>query len=304
MSRICVGTVSRSQILGQAYDDWMLLAAAADARIQAKLPLRFVRFPRGFADARARFYANFRDRVAGERHAPRPHAVDLLAWTMREQPDMDDTTLAHILGQFYFGGVFSTTTTLVSALHQLHRHPDAAALLTQEAASVVDAGLTLERVREARWIEAVILEAMRVLPAVRLTIRAPVADTELAGVTLPAGTTIMISNQFLHRDPAHWSRADAFDPARWQGGGLARDPLGSGHFFPFGRGPRACVAGWFAVAFLQVALATLAARARLELDSSEPYQEGFFFGVVLPKGITGRVLHEPRPARAAAMPVA
>ena len=117
---------------------------------------------------------------------------------------------------------------------------------------------------------------------------------------MPAGTTIMISNQHLHRDPAHWANPETFDPARWLDGGVARDPLGSGHFFPFGRGPRACVGGAFAMVFLQTALATIAARAKVHVDSTEPFEEGFFFGVVLPKGVTGKLIaRQPQAARAA-----
>ena len=31
-------------------------------------------------------------------------------------------------------------------------------------------------------------------------------------------------------------------------------------------------------------------RARVHVDSTEPFEEGFFFGVVLPKGVTGRLV--------------
>lgn len=100
----------------------------------------------------------------------------------------------------------------------------------------------------------------------------------------------MISNQHLHRDPSHWANPEVFEPARWLDGGAARDPLGSGHFFPFGRGPRACVAGAFAMVYLQTALTTIASLAQVHVDSTEPFEEGFFFGVVLPKGVTGRLV--------------
>ena len=108
--------------------------------------------------------------------------------------------------------------------------------------------------------------------------------------TPPAGMSIMISNQHLHHDPAHWTHPDTFDPTRWLDGGLARDPLGSGHYFPFGRGPRACVGALFALVFLQTALATIAARARVCLSSTEPYEQGFFFGGVLPKSVMGKLV--------------
>ena len=272
------------------FNDFMLLAEAADERVQAKLPLSLVMPPRGFEAAKERFYGLFIDRVRAARRAPRPEAVDLLSWTLREMPDMDDKTLGHVLGLIFYGGVFSSSTTVISAFHQLHGHPDAEARLAAEAAALADGELTLERLRGAPWSEAVMHESMRILPAVRLWIRVPVADTELAGVTVPAGMTIMISNQHLHHDPTHWTHPETFDPTRWLDGGLARDPLGSGHYFPFGRGPRACVGGSFALVFLQTALAVIAARAKVHLDSTEPYEQGFFFGGVLPKSVMGKLV--------------
>ncbi|MDY7232889.1 cytochrome P450 [Hyalangium rubrum] len=270
--------------------DFMLLAQAADARIQAKLPLKFVSPPKGFEAARARFYGYFAERARAARQARNPSAVDLLSRMLREMPQLDDLALAHILGALYFGGVFSTSTTLVGAFHQLQKHAAAEERLAAEAATLAEARLTLERLRGAHWIEAIAYESMRLLPAVRIFTRTPVADAKLAGVTLPAGSLIMISNQHLHRDPSYWRDADTFDPSRWLDGGVARDPLGSGHFFPFGRGPRACVGGAFAVAVLQTALATIAARVKVHVDSTEPFEEGFFFGVVLPKGVTGKLV--------------
>jgi cytochrome P450 len=270
------------------FDDFMLLAKGADARIQAKLPLRFVSLPEGFEAARGRFYGHFAERVSAARRAPNPDGADLLARTLREMPGIDDQVLAHVLGHIFYGGVFSASTTLAGAFHQLQKHAGAEERLAAEAAALAGGKLTHERVRDARWVEAVAYEALRILPAVRIFTRTPVADVALAGVTLPAGATIMMSNQHLHRDPAHWPNPDTFDPARWLDGGVARDPLGSGHFFPFGRGPRACVGGQFAMVFLRTALATIAARAKVHVDSTEPFEEGFFFGVVLPKGVTGK----------------
>lgn len=270
------------------YDDFMLLAKAATDRIETKLPLRFVPLPKGFEAAKARYYGHFNDRVAAARRTPKPEATDLLTRTLREMPGMDDQELARVIALMFYGGVFSASTTLVGAFHQLQKYPSAEERLAAEAAELAQGKLTLERVRGARWVEAVTYESLRILPAVRLFTREPPADAELAGVKLPAGTLIMISNQHLHRDPAHWPHPDIFDPSRWLDGGVARDPLGSGHFFPFGRGPRACVAGAFAMVYLQTAIATVAARTKVHIGSTKPFEEGFFFGGVLPKGVTAR----------------
>jgi cytochrome P450 len=272
------------------YEDFMLMAQGADARMQANLPLRFVSPPKGFEEARARFYRFFEERMAALRKSPKPGAMDLMSWMLREMPGFDDAWLARHVALMFYGGVFSSSTTLVGAFHQLQKHPEANARFAAEAASFAAGAPTLERLNDARWVEAVTLESLRLLPAVRIVIRAPPAEVKFAGATLPAGTTLMISNQFLHRDPKHWSNPDSFEPARWLDGGTARDPIGSGHFFPFGRGPRMCVATDFAMVFLRTALATIAARARVEVQSTEPFQEGFFFGVVLPENVHTRFI--------------
>jgi cytochrome P450 len=272
------------------YEDFMLLAKGADARLKANLPLRFVSLPKGFEAARERFYRFFEERLRALRQSPKPGATDLMSWMLREMPGFDDAWLARHVALMFYGGVFSSSTTLVGAFHQLQKHPGAEARLAAEAATFAGGPPTLERLNEARWVEAVTLEALRILPAVRIFIRTPVKDVQFAGVTLPAGTTLMISNQHLHRDPKHWSNPDAFEPARWLEGGSARDPIGSGHFFPFGRGPRMCVATDFAMVFLRTAMATMTARARVQVESAEPFKEGFFFGVVLPEGVHTRFL--------------
>jgi cytochrome P450 len=270
------------------FDDFLLLATAADARVKAMRPLGLVGKPRGFKAARDRFYGHFVERVAAARRAPNPAAVDLMSRTLREMPEIEDRALADVLALSFYGGLFSSSTTLAGALHQLHRQPAADERLATETAALAGGELTLERLRAARWTLAVTYEALRILPAVRVFTRSTLGETQLAGITLPAGSTIMISNQHLHRDPTHWRDPDTFDPARWLDGGIARDPLGSGHFFPYGRGPRACVAASFAMVFLQTAIATIAARAKVVLDSAEPFQEGLYFGVVLPENLTGR----------------
>ena len=276
------------------YEDFMLLAKGADARIQAKLPLKFVSLPKGFEEARERFYRFFDERVSAARRNPKPEGNDLMSRTMREMPDFGDKALAVNIALIFYGGAFSSSTALASAFHQLQKHPDAEARLASEAAAFAGGPPTLERLNEARWAEAVVLESMRVLPPVRVFTRSPVTDVSFAGVTMPAGATIMVSNQYLHRDPQHWPNPDTFEPARWLDGGTARDPIGSGHYFPFGRGPRMCVATDFAMVFLRTAMVTIAARAKAQIASTEPFEEGFFFGVVLPTNVHTKFITRPR----------
>lgn len=62
------------------------------------------------------------------------------------------------------------------------------------------------------------------------------------------GDTVVVSPWLVHRNRAHWDRADDFDVARW-----GVDSPG-GWFLPFGLGPRRCPASGFAKAQINAAL--------------------------------------------------
>lgn len=268
------------------YEDFMWLSEVGDSRFTARVPLRFVPLPKGFEAARNSFFAYFSDRVEAARRRPDPTRTDLLSRTLSESPDFPDEALAHTLALCLPGGVFSSSSSLIAALHFLQQHPAAESRTASAAANFAGGPPTPARLNALPWIEAVILESMRLLPPVPLFTRTPVRDVQLAGVTLPAGATIMISNLYLHRDPAHWPDPDRFEPARWLDGGTARDPIGTGHYFPFGRGPRYCVGTEFAMVFMRTALAVIYANAEVLVRSPDPLEVRFFHGTTAPDGVT------------------
>jgi cytochrome P450 len=112
----------------------------------------------------------------------------------------------------------------------------------------------------------------------------------LGGKKLPANTQIFITNWLLHRDPKHWTDPERYVPDRWLNGGVTRDPLGSGFFFPFGRGPRTCVGQEFAMFYMKLALAVMLTRRKLVLDQQQAYQTEYFFAVQHPKNLKARFL--------------
>jgi len=282
-------TATGSKAPDQVFEDFLLLAQGGDDRLQAKMPLSWVRAPKGFDEAKARFYGYFTDLVKEARANPKPDAVDMLHSTLRAHGDIDDAVLGHTLGLFFFGGAFSGSGTLVGAFHQLQQNAGAAEKLVEAAGALGDDAWTLDGMAAQPWIRATVSEALRILPPVRLFTRSTAEEVEIAGVTLAKDTTIMISNEFLHRDPGHWDEPMAFKPQRWIDGAFERDPLGSGHFFPFGRGPRKCVGDAYSMVFLDVALSVLAKKTTITLASTEPFEEGFFFGVVRPEGISATI---------------
>lgn len=70
--------------------------------------------------------------------------------------------------------------------------------------------------RRLPYLEAVVLEAMRLSPPAHLVGRCAAEDTHLAGFYLQKGTTVLVCPYLLHRDPAVWGPdAASFRPERW-----------------------------------------------------------------------------------------
>jgi cytochrome P450 len=136
-------------------------------------------------------------------------------------------------------------------------------------------------------LRGAIFEAMRLHPPVALWTRNVKSDkpAALGGYLLPAGTTVMIGNRHLHRDPAHWQNPDEYLPGRWTAELLASDPLGSAWFFPFGRGERTCFAQNVGLTFIALALAAALTRGNPMAGIGAPLHEDFWFGCMVPRNL-------------------
>ena len=121
------------------------------------------------------------------------------------------------------------------------------------------------------YTQRVIREALRRFPPVWIFARRPLADVELGGYRLPAGTPVFFSQYVVHHDPRWYAQPFRFDPDRWTGEPVAQDAPPAGAYFPFGRGPRSCLGEHFARTECAMALAVLAQRWRLlAVPGSEP----------------------------------
>lgn len=289
LQRLCFDVFARA-VLGHELEDaeyswWTKMGATGDLRMKLELglPLPPPLNPL-FYYRRHRWYERFATAL-NRALSGTSKSRDLTNWakdTIRVRPDDRGPTqegLVHALANVFFGGCFSATSAVVTALYLLARHPDELARLRR----------ALPATGGCPELDAVLFEALRFYTPVPLFFRntAPDRTVELGGVSLPPDTMLMISSWLIHRDPQRFADADRFQPARWLDGGLTRDPLGSGYFFPFGRGERACVGQAFALTYMRLALAALV--PRLEVDPTRPYTQSYFFGVMMPVGLKAQV---------------
>ncbi|KAG9411317.1 hypothetical protein AC1031_016957 [Aphanomyces cochlioides] len=132
---------------------------------------------------------------------------------------------------------------------------------------------------ELKYITACIQEALRLYPTIS-TLASCVAEkddylptTEGKPVFIPKGTVIAISTAALHRNPKYWSQPDVYLPERFIEGTdafLADKAMRNGrgntyYYMPFSAGAKNCIGMRFAMAELQVMVATLLLRYSFRL---------------------------------------
>ena len=206
---------------------------------------------------------------------PVPGRRDLLDVLMTARFDgtgLTDTEISDELATFMLAGHETSAVTLAWALALLAAYPAARDRLEAETDDVLG-GREPQPADAARlpWTTAVIAETMRLYPPAWTIERDAVAADDVAGVPVPAGSTVAIPPYLVHRHPEFWPDPAGFDPARFlAGSGSGRPATGRPRYayIPFGGGKRACVGQSFAELETVLALAAITSRFRLELTAA------------------------------------
>ncbi|MFI0999202.1 cytochrome P450 [Streptomyces galbus] len=154
-------------------------------------------------------------------------------------------------------------STLMSLLQVLTQHPELADRVRDEVKTVVgDRPVAFDDVRKLTYTANVVVETMRLYPAVWILTRRAVTDTALGGYRIPAGADIVYSPYAIQRDPRSFARHEEFDPDRWLPGGSEEVPRFA--MSPFSVGNRKCPSDHFSMAELTLVTAALAAAFTFE----------------------------------------
>jgi len=152
-----------------------------------------------------------------------------------------------------------------------------------------------DTVESFRYGEGVLRESMRLKPVAPITGAEPLADAEVAGVSVPAGTRLLLLHR--HAGLQGVERAGEFRPERWLEESDIEAP-DQKSFLAFGAGPRFCPGRNLAFLEAKTALAMVARNFEIELDpAADPVTELLGF-TMSPRGLRVR-LRERVPAVAA-----
>ncbi|MGW7315082.1 cytochrome P450 family protein [Streptomyces sp. NPDC054865] len=170
---------------------------------------------------------------------------DLIAVRDADGDRLGEDELMSVAFLLLFAGYENTAQLIGNAIHTLLRHPDQLALLRKDPSRLPAA------VAEFARLEGPALLAIR---------RFATEDLTIAGVTVAAGETVLVSLSAANRDPARFPQPDALD--------LDRDT--SGHL-ALGHGIHYCLGGPLARVEVEIALAALLERyPTLELVDPAP----------------------------------
>lgn len=183
--------------------------------------------------------------VRERRREPRADVLTALATATFPDGSTPDVTDVVRVATFLFAAGQETTARLLSSvLLVLAEHPDLQALLREDRS----------------LIPAFVEETLRLESPVKSDFRLVRRSTTLHGVDLPAGTTVMLLNGAVNRDPARFEEPDRFRIDRPN----AREHLA------FGRGVHACPGSPLARVEARVSVERLLDRmADIHLDEAE-----------------------------------
>lgn len=122
-----------------------------------------------------------------------------------------------------------------------------------------------ENTTELPYLEAVVDEALRLLPPARHIDRCPAADAVVCGTEVRAGTNLLLSPLVLQRSRVAFEAPEAFKPERWLDG--AREGIPRGAYVPFGAGAHTCIGEPLARLIMTVTLASVCRHWRLRLGA-------------------------------------
>jgi cytochrome P450 len=176
------------------------------------------------------------------RRDPRDDVISDLARVELDGERLDDEEIFSFLRLLLPAGIETTFRSSGNLLHLLLTHPD-----------------QLDAVRQDRsLLPQAIEEGLRLEPPLLITARLVMKDTELSGVTIPAGSTVTPMLGAANRDPEVFVDPDRFD--------IFRDPH---QHISFGHGVHVCLGMHLARMETRVALDVLFDRLpNLRLDAA------------------------------------
>ncbi|XP_035711398.1 cytochrome P450 4C1 isoform X2 [Folsomia candida] len=182
---------------------------------------------------------------------------------------LDVDELFYQFNTIIMGGTEVPSTVLRIVLYLIALYPEVQLKLREEIEAIFGIGadfdVKLEDVGRLKYMDLVLKESMRLLPATPLHGRCVGEDVDIGqGRIIPKGTSVHFLAWDIHNDPEIWENPKIFNPDRFLPENLiGRDPYA---YLPFSHGPRSCPAQKFGNMELKVLLCQILAKLEVSTD--------------------------------------
>ncbi|MFF4758648.1 cytochrome P450 [Streptomyces sp. NPDC001292] len=207
------------------------------------------------------------DEIIAERRASGRNPDDLLTALLTAKDDngepIGEQEIHDQVVAILTPGSETVGATIMWLLRVLAIHPEHGDRIRAEVESVTGGRpVGFADVRGLTHTNNVIVETMRLRPAVWVLTRRAVTETELGGYRIPAGADIIYSPYAVQRDRRSYPDNLEFDPDRWLPERAKDVPKYA--MSPFGVGNRKCPSDHFSMALLSLFTAAVATKFRFE----------------------------------------
>ncbi|KAF4791748.1 cytochrome P450 4V2 [Turdus rufiventris] len=148
---------------------------------------------------------------------------------------------------FMFEGHDTTAAAMNWVLYLLGHNPEVQKKVHRELDEVFDnteRSVTMDDLKNLRYLECVVKEALRLFPSVPMFARTLREDCCIKGHQIPRGANVLVLTYALHRDPEIFPDPGEFRPERFlPENSKGRHPYA---YVPFSAGPRNCIGQRFA----------------------------------------------------------
>ena len=205
--------------------------------------------------------ADRRRREQGYNNIGKSHDEDLLSRLMEAQDSdspinnqekMSDKQVRDEVMTIFIAGHETTSNALTWTFYLLSQNQDIETKLHNEIDSVLGHSIcnnigrtpTADDIPKLQYTEKVLRESMRLYPPVWTIGRRVENDYSVGEYTIPAGSSILMSQYVMHHNPRYYEEPNQFNPDRWTE--EFKSLLPRFCYFPFGGGIRGCIGEPFA----------------------------------------------------------
>ena len=184
---------------------------------------------------------------------------------------MTDNEIIDEVMTLIIAGHETSANTLNWAWYELSQNPADEKKLHDEVDNVVEGDIpSFAETAELKFSKQILEESLRLYPPVWLYSRTAIEDDKVGEYDIPAGTNIFFAPYFIHRHPEHWENPESFKPEHFSAEAVKQRHKFA--FIAFSAGARRCIGDYFSIVEMQIHLATMAKKFRLEFVDENPVE--------------------------------